>query len=80
MRTTLTLDDDVAALLKKEAGKSGLSFKAAVNRYLRLGLRQSKASTPANFVIEPFSLRVPPDLRIDCIGELLEQLEGPEHL
>ncbi len=37
MRTTLTLDDDIAAKLKAEARRSGRSFKAAVNDLLRLG-------------------------------------------
>ena len=38
MRTTLTLDDDVAAKLRAEARKSGRSFKETVNQVLRLGL------------------------------------------
>ncbi|PYS27035.1 MAG: hypothetical protein DMF75_21135 [Acidobacteria bacterium] len=39
MRTTLTLDDDVAAKLDADARRSGRSFKETVNHYLRLGLR-----------------------------------------
>jgi len=38
MRTTLTLDDDVAALLKREERARGLSFKQLVNDALRRGL------------------------------------------
>jgi hypothetical protein len=39
MRTTLTLDPDVAAMLKKAvAGKGDASFKAVVNDALRKGL------------------------------------------
>lgn len=78
MRTTLTLDDDVAALLQQEMQRSGTPFKAAVNHFLRLGLRQAAMPPGEPFVVEPFSLRIPPDLQFDCIGELLEQLEGPE--
>jgi hypothetical protein len=40
MRTTLTLDDDVAALLEKTRQAKGLSFKQVVNEALRAGLRQ----------------------------------------
>jgi hypothetical protein len=38
MRTTLTLDPDVAALLKKAVAKGDLSFKDVVNTALRKGL------------------------------------------
>ena len=40
MRTTLTLDDDVAALLEKMRRAKRLSFKQIVNEALRVGLRQ----------------------------------------
>lgn len=38
MRTTLTLDDDLAAALKEAAHRGGKSFKATVNETLRAGL------------------------------------------
>jgi hypothetical protein len=37
MRTTLTLDDDLAAKLKSVARERGISFKEAVNSTLRAG-------------------------------------------
>ena len=40
MRTTLTLDDDVAVLLEKVRKARGLSLKGAVNIALRTGLRE----------------------------------------
>ena len=46
MRTTLSLDDDVARLLDKESRRSGASFKEVVNRFLRLGLMASKQPQP----------------------------------
>ncbi len=45
MRTTVTLDDDVAALIESERARTGESFRAAVNRLLRRGARA--APTPA---------------------------------
>ena len=39
MRTTLTLDDDVAATLERVREKGGLSLKEAVNAALRRGLQ-----------------------------------------
>ncbi|MFZ4487279.1 MAG: hypothetical protein ACOYO9_11895 [Candidatus Nanopelagicales bacterium] len=38
MRTTLTLDDDVAMLLKKFSEENGLTFRDAVNQSIRRGL------------------------------------------
>lgn len=38
MRTTLTLDDDIARRLQEEARRSGSSFKKVVNELLREGL------------------------------------------
>ena len=43
MRTTLTLDDDLAAALKEAAYRTGQSFKAAVNMTLRAGLAALEA-------------------------------------
>jgi len=38
MRTTLTLDADVAAMLKKRVAKGDVTFKQAVNDAMRAGL------------------------------------------
>ena len=46
MRTTLTLDADVAALLRRIQEAHGRSFKAVVNDALRQGLRQM--ATPSS--------------------------------
>jgi hypothetical protein len=43
MRTTLTLEDDVAAKLKTEAQQTGRPFREIVNETLRRGW---KAGTP----------------------------------
>ena len=43
MRTTLTFDPDVAALLRRMHRSHGGSFKAVVNEALRQGLRQMSA-------------------------------------
>jgi hypothetical protein len=43
MRTTLSLDDDVAVLLARLQKARRLSFKQAVNEGLRLGLSQLTA-------------------------------------
>lgn len=47
MRTTITLDPDVVALLKRLMIERGVSFKVAVNEALRSALSSSPTSEPA---------------------------------
>ena len=79
MRTTLTLDDDVASLLAKEVRRSGLSFKAAVNQFLRQGLMRPAQPAPRPFVVAARPLGLPPGATYDHIAELLEEIEGGSH-
>jgi hypothetical protein len=76
VRTTLTLDDDVASLLTKEVRKSGEPFKQVVNRYLRLGLTAAKQPARKPFVVKPWDMKLP---EFEKVEELLEYLEGPDH-
>jgi hypothetical protein len=78
MRTTLTLDDDVAASLQAEARHTGRPFKSVVNEYLRAALAQQKTvkAAPA-FQIVPRALGGPqPGVTYDDIGALLDHAEG----
>lgn len=45
MRTTVTLEPDVAALIQKRMRERGLSFKQAVNAAIRAGLAEGGAPT-----------------------------------
>ena len=80
MRTTLTLDNDVAAKINAETRRSGASFKETVNRLLRLALnpRRPEHKGPA-FRVRARPLGRRPGVDLDNIGELLEQIEGPAH-
>lgn len=81
MRTTVTLDEDVAAKLKAEARRSGKPFKAALNEALRRGLLARKPPTPR----QPFRVRARelgatrPGVNLDDIAGLLERIEGESH-
>jgi len=82
VRTTLSLDEDVATRLKAEVRRSGKPLKEVVNDCLRLALsnrhRDRKAEPP--FEIRPRDLgAVRPGLSLDNIGDLLEAAEGPMH-
>lgn len=81
MRTTLTLDDDVAAKLKAEARRAGRPFREVVNEALRRGLVARGGPSPREpFKIKPRDLgSVRPGLSLDNVGDLIEQVEGPLH-
>ena len=79
MRTTLTLDDDVAARLRAEARKSGEPFKQVVNRVLRTGLNvRTQAAALPPFKVKARSLGSP-GFNYDKVSQLIEELEGPYH-
>ena len=79
MRTTLTLDEDVAKLLEKEVRKTGHSFKQVVNDTLRRGITASKQPRRKRFKVKPWNLQPPPGQSFDKVEELIEFLEGPYH-
>jgi hypothetical protein len=57
MRTTLTLDGDLAERLKRLAAEEGITFKEAVNRSLRAGLEVSTEARPYRTRARPLELR-----------------------
>jgi plasmid stability protein len=80
MRTTLTLDDDVAAKLRAEARRTGQSFRDVVNDAIRRGLVSRRAKPVGPFVVSARDLgRLRPGLDLDNIADVLERIEGPAH-
>lgn len=78
MRTTLTLDDDLAAALKREAAHSGRSFKETLNDSLRLGLSARKTARELpRFKVRARDLEPRPGVDFENVSALLEEIEGP---
>jgi hypothetical protein len=77
MRTTLTLDDDLAGLLKRRARDLGIPFKEAVNRSIRAGLGEAAANRrhPAPKTI-PHSFGFRAGVDLDKLGQLVDELEA----
>jgi Arc/MetJ family transcription regulator len=77
MRTTLTLDDDVAAELERLQRSREVSWKELVNDVLRRGLRETSARPKKR---QPFQTRTfdlgKQLIHIDNTAEALAQLEG----
>ena len=76
MRTTLTLDADVAAALKAEAQCSGRALRRVVNDALRAGLAAKRGPAPRRYRLKPVSLGgVLPGVDLDKALRLAEALE-----
>lgn len=74
MRTTLTLDDDVAARLKRLS--RGGRFKDAVNQALRRGLERMELKEPApEYQVRAVKGR-PRRTDLDNVAEVLAEIEG----
>lgn len=81
MRTTLTLDDDVAALLNRIHGARGGTVKDVVNEALRLGLArlESPRRPSARTYTRTVSLGRPTLPDVDDVAEALALLEDDAH-
>ena len=76
MRTTLTLDTDLAAALKAEVRRSGRPLKRIVNEALRAGLAAGKGPPRRRYRLRPVSLGgVLPGVHLDQALRLADALE-----
>lgn len=77
MRTTLTLEDDLASLLQARARQQGISFKEMVNRAVRSGLgtevESPRADAPKTI---PHSFGFRPGIDLDKLNQLVDELEA----
>jgi len=81
MRTTLTLEPDVAAMLKKRIAKGDVSFKQAVNEAMRRGLTADTQKPKKRYVVHP---RTPGGgFLVDitdngALAEMIDRLDHPD--
>ncbi len=80
MRTTLTLDDDVAATLDRVRERLRLSLKGAVNEALRRGLREMEEGPREKqaYSTEPVSLGGCLIGSLDDVSEAIAVAEGED--
>jgi len=80
MRTTLTLDPDVAAKARKGAARLGKPLKDVINQALRIGLDEVLTPPAAKrYRTQPHPLGLRAGLNYDDIAGLLAVGEGEEH-
>jgi len=79
MRTTLTIESDVAERLQQEMRRSGQGMKSVVNETLRRGLGLAEARVePPHFEVRPHSFGFKPGVDRDRLNQLVDELEAEE--
>jgi len=79
MRTTLTLERDVAERLEREVRRTGKSLKATVNEALRLGLGLAgKSQRTPRFAVKPHAFGFKPGVDLDRLNQLVDEMEAQE--
>jgi metal-responsive CopG/Arc/MetJ family transcriptional regulator len=79
MRTTLTIDDDLARELREKAHKTGSPFKEVVNKAIRAGLEDmDKPRQIKPYKCKTYSLGYPPSADLDHALNLANRLESEE--
>jgi hypothetical protein len=79
MRTTVTLDEDVAAKLQQVSRERGVSFKGALNDAVRTGLAAGSPPTK-DFHVQAQPLGIRPHVDIDKALGLADEIEDSEIL
>lgn len=80
MRTTLTLDPDVAAKARKGAAQLDRPFKDVINAALRVGLDEILAPPAARpYRTQPRAMGLRRGFSYDNISELIAAAEGEDH-
>lgn len=78
MRTTITLDEDVAAKVQTLMRERGISFKEAINQTLRLGLGQG--AKPVPYKVPAREMRLKPGIDLTKALRLASQLEDEANI
>lgn len=77
MRTTITLEPDVQALIRNAMKERGISFKEALNAAVRAGLTQGKPKR-RSFVQKSYSLGGDRNFRWEKALEIAAAMEDEE--
>ncbi|MBI5283056.1 MAG: antitoxin [Candidatus Solibacter usitatus] len=78
MRTTVTLDPDVKALLDCAVRERGISFKAALNEAVRRGLAYRRSPSTCRFVQKTYAMGAQQYFRWDKALSTAEAMDDEE--
>ena len=80
MRTTLTIDDDLAGILRRKSRELEKPFKELVNTALRKGLAENLEAKKEIVVVRPHDFGASPGIDMDRLNQLVDELEVEEYL
>ena len=80
MRTTLTIDDDIAARIEERRRRDGKSLKQVINLLLRAGLRVEGRSRVKRYRTRPHALGLRPGFDAARLNQVVDELETDERL
>ena len=81
MRTTLTIDEDIAARIEERRRRGGQSLKQVINRLLREGLRHDQRPPEARrYRTKTHKLQLRPGFDAARLNRLVDELETDTYL
>lgn len=80
MRTTVTLEPDVAQKLKRRMAEKKLTLKEALNQALRAGLEVEERRPKVPFKVKAHSFGFRPDIDPNKMNQLADDLEDEDLL
>jgi hypothetical protein len=78
VRTTVTLDDDLAAALKRRSRERDIPFKQAINETIRAGLSGGATAAARPYRMKPRNLEVRPGVDLTKALALAGELEDED--
>ena len=80
MRTTLTIDDEIAERIRKEVKLGKRSLKAVINDALRRGMGLETLKPVKPYRVKPHSSAFAPGVDAGRLNQLVDELESTEFL
>jgi hypothetical protein len=76
MRTTLTLEPEVAGRIRREVRRTGKALKVVVNEALKRGLgMQGRAPRAPAFRVAPRAFGIKPGVDLDRLNQVVDELD-----
>lgn len=78
MRTTLTIEPDVAQQIRRRMAQKKCTLKQVVNEALRIGLSSPEKEPKVRYTVEPYPLKFKAGIDPNKLNRLLDDLEVEE--
>jgi hypothetical protein len=78
MRTTLTIEPDVAQQIRRRIAQTKLPLKRVVNDALRVGLSSPEKEPKVRYTVKPYPLKFKAGIDPNKLNQLLDDLDAEE--